>query len=332
MYINWPCSFREGKYSKTYCLLMNKATQRANLTGYTERHHIVPRSFGGTNHASNLVVLTAREHYIAHALLWKMNFEGKYGQKMSYAFNTFISKMQASNHKNYNNNHNSYKINSRVFESFRKHYAALMSEQMTGTGNYFYGKKHSEETKRLIGEKSKQKIFKRGPENPQWGKKRTLSAAEFKIRSENLKACWANPDWKANMLEKRRIANNTPEAIANRSAAAARRVGVKRDPAIVEKTASKMRGKKAHEIFSPEALTNIAAARKNRKYTPEAKAKLASIARAMGSRPKSEEFKKMISSVMTGIVRPTKVCEHCGKECVVANYNRWHSNNCKHKK
>jgi len=35
-------------------------------------HHIIPRSLGGLNDKINLVNLTAREHYIAHLLLWKI--------------------------------------------------------------------------------------------------------------------------------------------------------------------------------------------------------------------------------------------------------------------
>jgi hypothetical protein len=39
------------------------------LVGYSERHHILPRALGGKDDASNLVRLTAREHFVAHALL-----------------------------------------------------------------------------------------------------------------------------------------------------------------------------------------------------------------------------------------------------------------------
>jgi hypothetical protein len=39
---------------------------------YTERHHIVPKSLGGTDDPSNLVVLTGREHWVAHLLLHKI--------------------------------------------------------------------------------------------------------------------------------------------------------------------------------------------------------------------------------------------------------------------
>ena len=39
---------------------------------YFEIHHIIPKSLGGDNSKGNLVVLTAREHFICHWLLVKM--------------------------------------------------------------------------------------------------------------------------------------------------------------------------------------------------------------------------------------------------------------------
>lgn len=53
------------------CLIQKR--QREPATGYTERHHILPRSMGGSDDPSNLVVLTGREHWIAHLLLWKIH-------------------------------------------------------------------------------------------------------------------------------------------------------------------------------------------------------------------------------------------------------------------
>jgi len=41
---------------------------------YFERHHIVPISLGGDKsyaiNSPNIVLLTAREHYLAHRMLW----------------------------------------------------------------------------------------------------------------------------------------------------------------------------------------------------------------------------------------------------------------------
>lgn len=39
--------------------------------GFVEKHHIKPKCLGGTDDAANLVVLPARAHFIAHALLSK---------------------------------------------------------------------------------------------------------------------------------------------------------------------------------------------------------------------------------------------------------------------
>ena len=38
---------------------------------YFESHHITPKWLGGSNKKENLVLLTAKEHYLAHLLLWK---------------------------------------------------------------------------------------------------------------------------------------------------------------------------------------------------------------------------------------------------------------------
>lgn len=41
--------------------------------GYTENHHIVPKSLGGDDSIENKVLLTGREHYVAHSLLAKIH-------------------------------------------------------------------------------------------------------------------------------------------------------------------------------------------------------------------------------------------------------------------
>ena len=52
--------------------------RKANVpAGYSERHHIIPKSLGGDNSGENIVSLTAREHYFCHKLLARI-----YGGKM----------------------------------------------------------------------------------------------------------------------------------------------------------------------------------------------------------------------------------------------------------
>jgi hypothetical protein len=58
-------------YEKHYNMLIERGKTRT-LTGYVERHHIVPKCLGGNDDADNLVTLTPEEHYLAHLLLVKM--------------------------------------------------------------------------------------------------------------------------------------------------------------------------------------------------------------------------------------------------------------------
>ena len=48
------------------------------------KHHIIPKSLGGSDDACNLVSLTAREHFVCHLLLTKMLTDGN-RHKMVYA-------------------------------------------------------------------------------------------------------------------------------------------------------------------------------------------------------------------------------------------------------
>jgi hypothetical protein len=50
---------------------------------YYEKHHIIPKSMGGTNAEDNLILLTAREHYVAHWLLYRIYSNS---DNMAYAF------------------------------------------------------------------------------------------------------------------------------------------------------------------------------------------------------------------------------------------------------
>lgn len=60
------------KYQRWYDQIVDRAKERPALTGYCERHHVVPRSMGGGNDAGNIVTLTYREHFLAHWLLTKI--------------------------------------------------------------------------------------------------------------------------------------------------------------------------------------------------------------------------------------------------------------------
>lgn len=81
--------FVENKYYSWYLMLVNSRKSRGlrkqDLSFYTEKHHIIPKSLGGTDSKDNFVLLTAREHYIAHWLLVKCT-EGPAKFKMACGF------------------------------------------------------------------------------------------------------------------------------------------------------------------------------------------------------------------------------------------------------
>jgi hypothetical protein len=60
-------------YFLAYQRLIAKAKARVCPEGYVERHHVLPKALGGTDDSSNLVALTAREHFVAHVLLAKIH-------------------------------------------------------------------------------------------------------------------------------------------------------------------------------------------------------------------------------------------------------------------
>ena len=110
-----------------YTLWYNAITERARsrtINDYTERHHVIPRSLGGTDDKDNLVDLTAREHFICHWLLTKMH-SGESRAKMIYALNG----MKRSNEfaQRYET-----AITSRVYENLKKEFSKVHSKTMKG--------------------------------------------------------------------------------------------------------------------------------------------------------------------------------------------------------
>ena len=73
-------------YEKIYfSIVRNRKINK--FDGYTEKHHILPRSLGGSDENSNLVNLSAREHYICHLLLTKIYKKHSFEyNKMLHAF------------------------------------------------------------------------------------------------------------------------------------------------------------------------------------------------------------------------------------------------------
>lgn len=118
--------YLQNKYTTWYFSIINRAQNRA-LSGYSERHHIIPKSLGGTNDKGNLVSLTAREHYICHLLLPKMVTNAA---KSKMALALFMLTRQSKNQHR-------YKITNRQYEVIKKN----MSLAKVGTISPNRGKK-----------------------------------------------------------------------------------------------------------------------------------------------------------------------------------------------
>lgn len=109
-----------NKYTKWYETIIARAQQRVNAEEqYFEKHHIVPKSLGGSNDRTNLVNLTAKEHFICHLLLPKMT-EGEARTKMRYA-----AWMMTKNNPYQSRVH----LNSRRFQVLREQMALANKER-----------------------------------------------------------------------------------------------------------------------------------------------------------------------------------------------------------
>lgn len=116
--------FIDNKYRKWYFTIIHKASQqkRSRKQGYFEKHHIVPKSLGGSNEKENLVLLTAREHFVCHLLLTHM-CSGKDKDRMVFAC------LKLSGGTWYLPEGT---IRSRTYERIKKHAAIVSSKRMKG--------------------------------------------------------------------------------------------------------------------------------------------------------------------------------------------------------
>jgi hypothetical protein len=214
-------------YLKVYCNLIRKAENRTPPDGYIEKHHTFPKSIFGKN--NRIVVLTSREHYIAHALLEKIyikrcGIKDKKTTKMIHAHILMKSKNR------YYNSHLYECARIRMSESKKGKKPYVMTE---GTRNKMseysknrneehkkklseslkdriptnYGKSHSEETKRKIGQKNKGKKAseetrkklsecRKGEKHFLYGKKRDKEIVNKIVEKKSKHFSIINPDGK----------------------------------------------------------------------------------------------------------------------------------------
>ena len=122
-------------YEKHYDALITSRKNRSLIEGqYYERHHIIMRSMGGSNDENNLVYLTAREHYLAHWLLWRIHRN----RQTAFAFRAFSTLF------------NNDRLKNRKFECSSRSYAEAKEAFSTTQRAALLGKINTNNSKPVI--------------------------------------------------------------------------------------------------------------------------------------------------------------------------------------
>lgn len=156
-------------------LLLKKQRYIERKNGvYYEGHHIIPKYLGGTGVSfnglknDNIVYLTAREHFLAHWLFWRI----KRDRQSALAFHKMMSSNKNQNRivssrayeearlafseTNKGNDYWKYIKKKQEFTPERRlAHSKIMKGRFAGEKNYFYGKKHTLESRKKISEKAK---------------------------------------------------------------------------------------------------------------------------------------------------------------------------------
>jgi hypothetical protein len=236
-----------NKYNTWYTAITSKAKNR-QLNGYSESHHIIPKSLGGTDILDNLVNLTAREHFICHWLLTKIYPSGESNWKMLNALR--MMRAENSNQERY-----ATKITARVYEKLKEHYSVMQSIKVSGENNPMYGDKfyRSEEGKisqsnAVLGEKNGAKStgVRKKISDSKKGKKREAFSEEWR---ENLSKAHSG---KNNPMHGKIHSEETRLKMSEKAK------GRKQDPEVVKKKADAIRGLKREKKVCPHCQQSVA--------------------------------------------------------------------------
>lgn len=198
--------YLSNKYSVWYHNIIQRAQERTlPETTYSELHHVIPRSLGGTDDARNLARLTAKEHFVCHHLLPKM-LTGQAKHKMIHA--AVLMASVANDHQTYR-----HKVTARVHAYLREQqrnifkgiplsaeHKAKISKSLKGHKSPgMLGKKHSAATKakqsastkgqtHSLETREKLRQINLGKPGTMQGRKHTPEARE-KMRNRPKKTC-----------------------------------------------------------------------------------------------------------------------------------------------
>jgi hypothetical protein len=161
-------------YKKIYNNLMetrlsikNERLQLKKNGEYFEGHHIIPKSKGGTGDSTrpknnpNIVLLTAKEHFLAHWLLWRIYRD----RQSALAFHKMMSitkkTKRITSSRGYGEAREAFRLTNIgnqygkgvkkvVSEEQKIKHSQVMKGRYSGEKNPFYGKTHSDETREKL--------------------------------------------------------------------------------------------------------------------------------------------------------------------------------------
>ena len=172
-------------YEHIYNQLCQRSLARKWELFKYEKHHIIPKSLGGTNAKSNFAILTPREHALAHLLLVRF-LTGGHKAKMITAINAMIG---------YRNKHRQ-SISTRQYETLRLTYYRLrQTPEYKAMKSAATAKQWTPERRAAVAEKTRQ----------QWadGPKREAFASDAyrSKKSQQMKDRWQDSEYQKSMSE-----------------------------------------------------------------------------------------------------------------------------------
>jgi hypothetical protein len=202
--------YLDNKYTRWYYNIIEAAKARGSGGFYTENHHIIPKSLGGSNDKINMVRLTAREHYVVHCLLVRM-LRGVAKYKMISA----CWRMTTSN---------DIRVTSRQFQTIKELHSALQSvlqkrlkkEQWADPNSVYNSKEYGESLSQAIKDvwKDPNSIYN----TPEYRENKSKATKEYfaipgmkEKQSEKTKEALNRPGMKEKLSEIQIEVQNRPE-------------------------------------------------------------------------------------------------------------------------
>jgi hypothetical protein len=166
-------------YKNIYNQLCERSQSRKWEPFTYEKHHIVPKSLGGTDAKSNIAILTPREHALAHLLLVRF-LTGEHKAKMIYALKSMIG---------YRNKHRN-QLTTQQYETLRQAYQSLSkSPEYSAWRSEITRAQWTPERRAAVAEKTRQQ-WANGP------KREAFASDAYRAKcSANMKDRWQDPEY-----------------------------------------------------------------------------------------------------------------------------------------